>query len=152
MSSCNANGTWDRPLPHARQVCSSSIVVDGSSIVDGKFIIQVSGPCYRRLCLQEKECVVTDEGKAKCVCSASLRHSCLSDIMPICASNNMTFWSECDRKNYNPEEGFSILRSSACDSGPRGTVKLSTPSGVNTKYIYKCRKLDPSWTMQSPCE
>lgn len=61
--------------------------------------------------------------------------------MPICASNNRTFWSECDMKNYtclHPNETFSILRYSPCDEGQFIAVQNPTSTGVNNRYVYKC--------------
>ena len=81
--------------------------------------------------------MITEKGDAICICSASLQHNCLSDILPICASNNITFWSQCHMKNYsclNPEERFSIVRFSPCDDSPLE----STARGVQRQLIHKC--------------
>lgn len=113
---CTESGIWDSQLPN----CTAKI-----------------GLCSSITCGMQKECV-EKSGKAECVCSASLQHGCLSDVLPVCASNNMTFWSHCDMLNYsclNPDEHFSIVQFSPCRDEQ---LMFSKPTAIEKKFFYKC--------------
>lgn len=112
-----------------------------------------SGPCaVRSPCRLGKECIVTPYNESKCVCSASLGHGCISTIAPMCSTEHLTFWSDCDMKNYSclyPQKQFSILRQSRCNEGSRTKVTVNTTRGIETRHVYKCslpKKVGPCKT------
>jgi hypothetical protein len=117
---CRENGAWDSNLPS----CTAK-----------------SKACSEVNCGKGKECQITENGLSRCVCSASLQHNCLSDIKPVCTSNNLTFWSQCQMFNYschNPNEHFAIVSFRPCAENQLSSVEVSTNGGAEKKMIYKC--------------
>ena len=137
---CNASGLWDSTLPICRSGTEISNILKLYHIVF--FLANTSRLCTSRpVCPAGKECIVTSRGKAKCVCSASLGHDCISTPKPICTSEDLTFWSECDMMNYSclhPHKQLTILRYSACNEGPITKMTITTNRGIESRYVYKC--------------